>query len=438
MTMAGERIERIAADQFNHCVTVWRKPDRTTVLLDPTWIPGAREMWSSREQQQEVLMGLPEGADLLTTPVSAPESHPLDVSIRSTLAPDGTLTGVMKVTADGQSDAGLRRLYRGRLRSDWPAVDEAMLTSVDPRAELTAVTRSDPDDLRTPFAMEVTFRIDAYARRLDDGSLLLTPLAARHPVGQAAHAEEIALSTKPAERKYPVRIGCSKLVTLTERLTLPPGATVKGLPDPVKLDGSGTFAASWRLAGGDLVGRGNARPHQAHLRSRGVAVAAVRPRGVPHPFRDSHRGRPRPARKGACVMLPRISPRNAALTPIVFAVLAATAALAAAPLRAASTPSAVADDPAEGVRRRARARRRVPLARGPLHAARRRRGRPRAPLAAAGQLLPRHQPQVRRDQGAVRPRNRHLRGARQPHAPSVRSGRRGPRQRRGRRPAGGR
>ena len=253
MTMAGERIERIAADQFNHCVTVWRKPDRTTVLLDPTWIPGAREMWSSREQQQEVLMGLPEGADLLTTPVSAPERHPLDVSIRSTLAPDGTLTGVMKVTADGQSDAGLRRLYRGRLRSDWPAVDEAMLTSADPRAELTAVTRSDPDDLRTPFAMEVTFRIDAYARRLEDGSLLLTPLAARHPVGQAAHAEEIALSTKPAERKYPVRIGCSKLVTLTERLTLPPGATVKGLPDPVKLDGSGTFAASWRLAGGDLV-----------------------------------------------------------------------------------------------------------------------------------------------------------------------------------------
>ncbi len=253
MTMAGERIERIAADQFNHCVTVWRKPDKTTVLLDPTWIPGVREMWSSREQQQEVLMGLPEGADLLTTPVSAPENHPLNVSIHSALAPDGTLTGVMKVTADGQSDAGLRRLYRGRLRSDWPAVDEAMLTSVDPRAELTAVTRSDPDDLRTPFAMEVAFRIGSYARRLDDGSLLMTPLAARHPVGQAAHAEETALSTKPAERRYPVRIGCSKLVTLTERMALPPGATVKGLPDPVRLDGSGTFAASWRLAGGELV-----------------------------------------------------------------------------------------------------------------------------------------------------------------------------------------
>ncbi len=27
MTMAGERIEKIAADQFNHCITVWRRPD---------------------------------------------------------------------------------------------------------------------------------------------------------------------------------------------------------------------------------------------------------------------------------------------------------------------------------------------------------------------------------------------------------------------------
>ncbi len=253
MTMAGERIERIAADQFNHCVTVWRKPDKTTVLLDPTWIPGVREMWSSREQQQEVLMGLPEGADLLTTPVSPPENHPLAVAIRSTLAADGTLAGVMKVTADGQSDAGLRRLYRGRLRNEWPALDASMLAAVDPRAEITGATRTDPDDTRVPFALELTFRIPGYARTLDDGSLLLTPLAARHPVGQAAHAEEVALATKPAERRFPVRIGCSKLVTLTEHLTLPSGATVKGLPDPVKLDGAGRLVASWRVSGGELV-----------------------------------------------------------------------------------------------------------------------------------------------------------------------------------------
>jgi len=128
-----------------------------------------------------------------------------------------------------------------------------MLTSVDPRAEVERVVRTDPDDTRVQFALEITFRIPGYARTLDDGSLLLIPLAARHPVGAAAHADEIALATKPAERRYPVRIGCSKLVTLTERMALPSGTTVRGLPDPVKLDGSGRLSATWGVAGGELV-----------------------------------------------------------------------------------------------------------------------------------------------------------------------------------------
>lgn len=253
MTMAGERIENIAADQFNHCVTVWRKPDNTTVLLDPTWIPGVREMWSSREQQQEVLMGLPEGADLLSTPVSPPERHPLDQTVRSTLKADGTLEGTLELVADGQSDAALRRVYRGRMRNEWPALDDAMLTSVDPRALLLKVSRSDPDDLTKPFSMSIAFRIPGYARRLDDGSLLLIPLVARDPVGQAMHADELALSTKPAERRYPVRVGCSKLVRLSERMTLPAGARVEGLPEAVKLDGSGRLTATWKVAGGELA-----------------------------------------------------------------------------------------------------------------------------------------------------------------------------------------
>lgn len=252
MTMAGERIENIAADQFNHCVTVWRKPDKTTVLLDPTWIPGVREMWSSREQQQEVLMGLPEGADLLTTPVSPPENHPLEMTVRSVLKADGTLEGTLKVFAEGQSDAGLRRIYRGRVRTEWPALDEMVLTSVDPRAVVLKVARVDPDDLTKPFTMEISFRIPGYARRLEDRSLVLVPLVARDPIGQATHADEVALSTKPAERRYPVRIGCSKLLTLSERMTLPAGARVEGLPKAVSLDGSGRFTAVWKVSGAEL------------------------------------------------------------------------------------------------------------------------------------------------------------------------------------------
>lgn len=253
MTMAGERIEYLPADQFNHCVTVWRRRDGQVTLLDPTWIPGAREMWSSREQQQEVLMGLPGGADLITTPVSPPEAHPLEVVIRSRLGVDGTLEATVEVHADGQSDAGLRRLYRGRPRGEWRAVDEGWLNQLDPRAELLGCERSDPDDLSSPWTMRLKVRIPGYARKLDDGSLLLVPLAARHPIGVASRADELQLSIKPEKRRYAARVGCTKLVTLRETLTLPVGSTVDGLPDPVKLEGNGTLDASWRHQGDTLA-----------------------------------------------------------------------------------------------------------------------------------------------------------------------------------------
>ena len=253
MTMAGEKIEKLAADQFNHCITVWRRPDGKAQLLDPTWVPGARELWSSREQQQEVLMGLPEGADIITTPISPPSDHPLSFTVRSTLLADGTLRGTLRVTGDGQSDSGLRRPYRGRTRSQWPAIDEGLLAAVDPRAVVRVTARTDPDDLRVPFAIEAEFTIPGYARVLDDGSLLLTPLAARHPIGVASRAEELTLPLKPKERKYPVRIGCSKVVTLEERITLPAGAKVEGLPDDAKLDGAGALRSTWKTAGAELV-----------------------------------------------------------------------------------------------------------------------------------------------------------------------------------------
>lgn len=253
MTMAGEKIEKIAADQFNHCITVWRRPDGAVQLLDPTWVPGVRELWSSREQQQEVLMGLPEGADIITTPLSPPEDHPLAFTVRSTLLADGTLKGTLRLTADGQSDSGLRRPYRGRPRTQWAAIDEGLLSAVDPRAVVRVTSRTDPDDLRVPFTIEAEFEIPGYARLLDDGALLLTPLAARHPAGVAARAEEVTLPLEPKERKYPVRIGCSKVVRLDERLALPAGAKVEGLPDDAKREGLGSLRSSWKHVGNELV-----------------------------------------------------------------------------------------------------------------------------------------------------------------------------------------
>jgi len=64
MTMAGSRVESIPADHFNHCVAVVKLSSGTYMPLDPTWVPFCRELWSSAEQQQNYLPGVPEGSDL--------------------------------------------------------------------------------------------------------------------------------------------------------------------------------------------------------------------------------------------------------------------------------------------------------------------------------------------------------------------------------------
>ncbi|MCB0805524.1 MAG: DUF3857 and transglutaminase domain-containing protein, partial [Bacteroidales bacterium] len=119
MTMAGSRIDRIPADQFNHSVTVVKLSDGKYHVLDPTWVPFVRELWSSLEQQQNYLMGLPEGADLMITPVSDPSNHYLRITGNSELIRNGTLNGNFTLEAEGQSDAAIRRLFTSGYVSEW-------------------------------------------------------------------------------------------------------------------------------------------------------------------------------------------------------------------------------------------------------------------------------------------------------------------------------
>ena len=102
MTMAGSRVESIPADHFNHCVAVVKLSNGTYMPLDPTWVPFCRELWSSAEQQQNYLPGVPEGSDLCITPVSAPENHYVRIKADNRLEADGTLRGTFTLTAEGQ------------------------------------------------------------------------------------------------------------------------------------------------------------------------------------------------------------------------------------------------------------------------------------------------------------------------------------------------
>lgn len=217
MTMAGERIDRIPADQFNHSVCVVQHHDGQYELLDPTWVPNVRELWSSAEQQQGYLMGLPEGADLMETPISNAKNHYIKINAHSAIDKEGTLSGEITITAEGQSDNAVRRAFVRQ--ADWDNAIEIELLKIAPQAEVLKIQHTNPDEyLKQPVSITYTFRIKDYAT-MGKKELIFTPLSAKNLFSRAM--THLGMSTDIETRQYPFADRCSRYVAITEDIKLP-------------------------------------------------------------------------------------------------------------------------------------------------------------------------------------------------------------------------
>ena len=225
MTMAGSRIESIPADHFNHCVAVVKLANGTYTPLDPTWVPFNRELWSSAEQQQNYLPGIPEGSDLCLTPISAPENHYLKLNVKSNVDVTGTLTGEFTVQAEGQTDASVRRAFTTGFASQWKNALENELLRVSPEAKMVSVNYGkDPSNYQTgPIKITFKFVIPNYALTTADGSLLLKPISGQLYNNVRTY---LRINTDKEEREYGFKDSCSRLLELNEILSIPNGYKV--------------------------------------------------------------------------------------------------------------------------------------------------------------------------------------------------------------------
>jgi len=219
MTMAGSRIDYIPADQFNHCVTVVKLRDGKYHLLDPTWVPFTRELWSSAEQQQNYLYGLPEGADLGLTPVSPPDNHYINIFGRSAIKDDGTLEAEVTIRAEGQSDGAIRRMFTGNYKDQWNSALEMELKRINPAAEMISVDYGDPYKyLEGPIEIVYKFRVPGFGLVNGDEMVVKSFIASGFFKRAMGH---LYMDTKSETKVYPFRDRCSRQVSLTESITLP-------------------------------------------------------------------------------------------------------------------------------------------------------------------------------------------------------------------------
>lgn len=270
MIMAGARVERIPADQFNHCVAALEKPGGGYELLDPTWVPFSTEVWSSAEGEQNYLIGSPAGEDLMITPAFEAAENKIRIESNAVIGEDGSLTGTLVISGKGVADQRLRRelvhVTAGRDRQAW---FEKAVASLGPGAvvEPVALTYSQIQDVSRPLRLEVKYKIPRFAIVRENG-LLFSPPNSRHLLRQPSLFPYLG-SAGPEKRTQPLQFGAPRMLEVAEKIVLPPGFKVVRLPANRTLEGpAASLATQLTSQGGALV-----FDYQVVIKRRVVPVA---------------------------------------------------------------------------------------------------------------------------------------------------------------------
>ena len=236
MTMAGSRIDKIPADQFNHSVTAVRLKDGKLHMLDPTWVPFVREVWSSAEQQQNYLVGTKEGEDLMKTEISPAENHYIRINAQTKLLENGTLQGTLTLEAEGQSDNRFRRILMGVNQKDRYNAMEKEFLKISPLFKIDSLYFPYAYDYSKPIKIYVKFTIPEYALVTPE-EILFVPLSATQIFEtQNMH---LGIDTKIEKRKYAFKDACSRLVEINETIELPKYSKILDLPVAEPVSGTG-------------------------------------------------------------------------------------------------------------------------------------------------------------------------------------------------------
>ena len=220
MTEAGSRVENIVADQFNHSVTAI-KTNKGYRLLDATWAPQSRELWSSREQLQDYLVGTPEGETLMRTPPFPAEKNYLIIKLKGRIV-GNTLIGNLFVSADNHYDTSFRRRINTRPKEKRNTVFYSLIGDISPFAKIKSLKRSDTFDFKRPFSANIRFEAPNYY----NGKILFPSLSSFPP---SVFNEFLRVKISEG-RTIPIRLSNNRRIIMEEEITLPNSVKIISTP----------------------------------------------------------------------------------------------------------------------------------------------------------------------------------------------------------------
>jgi hypothetical protein len=195
-------------------------------------------------------MGVPEGADLMITPISAPENHYFNIKGKSTILADGTLKGNLFITAEGQSDASLRGLFTRSQKQDWNARLERELLEANPMLKVESMSYGNPYDYSKPIEIKINYTIPDYAI-VTNNEIIFIPFVATNLFKH--YNTHLSFDTQLEKREQDFRDRCTRQVKLAETVTLPYEAEFVNYPDSLESSGTGAdFKGYYSINGNQL------------------------------------------------------------------------------------------------------------------------------------------------------------------------------------------
>ncbi len=184
-----------------------------------------------------------DSGSLIKLPLLPPSLNRLLRSAKLSLAPDGTLKGVVTEIRWGEPAADLRAQLLSLPEADRRKATEDFLSRFLGGFTLRGYQLKGLEDLSTNPILTYGFQADGYAQAAGD-LLLVRPRV-------LGTKEEFALD--PKDRKYPVEYGAATLQGDVVDIELPDGYKPDGLPEPLALDvGAASYKSKMEFEGNVL------------------------------------------------------------------------------------------------------------------------------------------------------------------------------------------
>jgi transglutaminase-like putative cysteine protease len=255
MTMAGARVEEIPADQFNHCVVALVQEDGEYLMLDPTWAPWNRPVWSRWEGEQHYVIGSPEGEDLCAIRPFEAEENLLEIESDARILPDGTLEGDFRMWGKGISDGRIRSVAAYNPKRYIKRYLEGWLSEISERAELVDLSLSDHRDFAHDATMSLSYRVPRFADLMEEDLIFRSP--ALLLVADNSRLARILGMPDDEDREYPVFMWAPQKVEITESVLLPRDYEAEEPEDWEKQESLASGSLTWEPKGSRLDLKGH-------------------------------------------------------------------------------------------------------------------------------------------------------------------------------------